>query len=685
MEKAKFFKSKFSMKRKPSISLGDEYGSITPLVEPPPQYQGFNGVATPMHGMASPTSGMLSPGHGLPSPLSGMPLPLNGMPSPVEDLVRSSVVEVERRAEEWSPYTGTDRLVIGIDIGTTFSGASFCFLENGKRPKIEDVTEYKGQATGHSKVPSVVVYDQALRPHLYGDPAAEAELEDGHVRAHCWKLHLKPRHIELHAQEHHVLEAVPPGLTVAKILQDFLRFMVESIANFIRTRRADGVQLLNKLAGSAQYILTVPNGWEVEQQEIMRRAAVGAGLVSADRAATIQFLAEGEASINYCATRLADIDWLRTVGQQVIVVDAGGGTVDITTYSVEQTVPKLMVKECAASECLLVGSATIDRQAGELMHNILQGSQWSTPQDLQALQRDFSKKIKEKFASVSSDFWWLRYGSTVYSSPAHNIDRGKLRLTGHQIASLFEHSISNTVASIQKRVSGGHTGGPPPVVAMVGGFSESPYYRSEVQRRLGSTINVCKPDGATNKAVAHGAVAWFLDGCVSSHVARYHYGVRCSVKYDPNKADHREKVMADKTYSSTGEILLPRAFGTILRKGQESTAADRHVEEYRMTWSVEQHLVKEVAVYAYRGDGPEAPDFLSDGSFDELVTFSIDLEQFRHLLPLQTGPSGSKFIQLPLKLSMKLNGTEVDAFASFQAAGQTYNRQAAKIVDALGA
>ena len=40
----------------------------------------------------------------------------------------------------FKPYTGETRLVVAFDIGTTFSGASYCILERGQVPEINGVT-----------------------------------------------------------------------------------------------------------------------------------------------------------------------------------------------------------------------------------------------------------------------------------------------------------------------------------------------------------------------------------------------------------------------------------------------------------------------------------------------------------------------------------------------------------------
>ena len=38
------------------------------------------------------------------------------------------------------PYTGPTKLVVAFDVGTTFSGISYCILEQGQVPEIHGVT-----------------------------------------------------------------------------------------------------------------------------------------------------------------------------------------------------------------------------------------------------------------------------------------------------------------------------------------------------------------------------------------------------------------------------------------------------------------------------------------------------------------------------------------------------------------
>lgn len=69
----------------------------------------------------------------------------------------------------------------------------------------------------------------------------------------------------------------------------------------------------------------------------------------------------------------------------------------------------------------------------------------------------------------------------------------------------------------------------------------------------------------SNKAVADGAVSYFIDHLVSSRVARYTYGTECSVPYSPFDAEHRAR-QKQVFRSASGILALPRAFSSILAK-----------------------------------------------------------------------------------------------------------------------
>ncbi len=142
---------------------------------------------------------------------------------------------------------------------------------------------------------------------------------------------------------------LPPGKDVVEVFGDFYAYLLKCTMTFIQESHQNGTDLLLSVKGDIEFILSHPNGWEGAQQQQLRRAAIHAGLISDDDKGNerIHFVTEGEASLHFCiehglfpyikvscllfhpATRCS----LAQDGEGVMIVDAGGGTIDISTYS----------------------------------------------------------------------------------------------------------------------------------------------------------------------------------------------------------------------------------------------------------------------------------------------------------------------------------------------------------------
>lgn len=93
---------------------------------------------------------------------------------------------------------------------------------------------------------------------------------------------------------------------------------------------------------TADVWLTVPAAWDARGCDIMREAAITAGLVASSRAGDtnwkdrLRIITEPEAAAVHCA-QLTNLHHLKP-SQNFIVCDAGGGTVDLAVYKVRHIV-----------------------------------------------------------------------------------------------------------------------------------------------------------------------------------------------------------------------------------------------------------------------------------------------------------------------------------------------------------
>lgn len=79
-----------------------------------------------------------------------------------------------------------------------------------------------------------------------------------------------------------------------------------------------------------------------------------------------------------------------------------------------------------------------------------------------------------------------------------------------------------------------------------------------------------RPDNHTNKAVAEGAVWFFLGDQVAARVERLTYGVQCCTAFNEDNPEHRMRRHQIVTRPS-GRHSLPNSFQTLLAKGTRVT------------------------------------------------------------------------------------------------------------------
>ncbi|KAG9044030.1 hypothetical protein FS837_008866, partial [Tulasnella sp. UAMH 9824] len=206
-----------------------------------------------------------------------------------------------------SVYSGfAPKLVIAIDVGTTYSGASYAILIPDEVPRIYDVADLR------------------LASMMVGNPP---------------------------------LVDLPPGRTVTDVFGEFLKYMYDCVQAHIINTQVDGQELWSSLNGTAHFVLSHTNGWRFYQQGEMRKAAIRGGLVPAtpEGHERVEFVTEGEASFHWCVDKGSASAALE-VGANIVVADLGGGTIDVSSFLV-QTPGPLRLSELKAPECEYIRNA----------------------------------------------------------------------------------------------------------------------------------------------------------------------------------------------------------------------------------------------------------------------------------------------------------------------------------------
>ncbi|CDO71998.1 hypothetical protein BN946_scf184943.g33 [Trametes cinnabarina] len=338
------------------------------------------------------------------------------------------------------PYQGSVRkLVVAMDVGTTYSGVAYAILDPGEVPQIQGITRFPGQenAAGSSKIPSILYYRRDGTVHSVGAEAArpgiELEAEDEDLVFVEWfKLYLRPERLDSEEMKRRDLPPLPQGKSILDVFADVLRYLFACTKRYISETHANGESLWSSLQDRIEFVLSHPNGWEGLQQGKMRQAAVMAGLVpdTFDGHERIHFVTEGEASLQFCLRSGLATDVI-TEGESVMIVDAGGGTVDISTYTFTSTTP-LAVEEIASADYRLKNSA------------------YGNEEDIKAMLDYFDKSTKPIFKD-SKDAAFIKFGTMKCNDTKVNIRRGQLTLTGLELESFFSPSLEAIVNAVLRQ------------------------------------------------------------------------------------------------------------------------------------------------------------------------------------------------------------------------------------------
>lgn len=143
---------------------------------------------------------------------------------------------------------------------------------------------------------------------------------------------------------------LPPGKSAVDVLTDFIKYLFQCAKFYIQERHL--AFSWSSVEDSIEYIITHPNGWETRQQQLYRQAVERAGLVpsTAEGRSRCHMITEGEGSLHFCVPNLLNTETIdKAASQGVVIIDAGGATIDLSMFSM--TFNPVSCEEIAPAEC----------------------------------------------------------------------------------------------------------------------------------------------------------------------------------------------------------------------------------------------------------------------------------------------------------------------------------------------
>ncbi|KAI8888808.1 hypothetical protein K501DRAFT_320722 [Backusella circina FSU 941] len=466
------------------------------------------------------------------------------------------------------------RYVVGIDFGTTFSGASYTFTKSDNATlEIRTITKWpKGQPGGYPKVPTVIAYKDGtdFKEYVWGERIAK--ITKGYTIIKLFKLHLD--------SESKDIPPLPKGLTIVKVISDYLRGMHENICKAIKDTIGNIFD-----PSTLRYALTVPAMWTPQAKTAMREAAILAGIVDAnDHPDRLMLIGEPEAAALYAEKTSGGRDI--EPGKTALICDAGGGTVDLTVFEKHLCGDTMVLREITRGCGESSGSSMLDLRMKKYLKDQI-SSQMPEVEDkpLNTIIEEFIKDIKPNFEGVrdEDDETRMKLPFGLGSLDINTEDFKINSLDGVLIKDtvikdvVFTPVIQSILNLIryqmdQMKEINRHLD----YIILVGGFGQSGYLYEQILKVFDNDVTkVFSPENG-EIAVSTGAVYYAMDTRSISHrIMRISYGVKISSPFIENM-DLSEYQYTDKA----GQKFCKNRFDIFVRKGEEVSLNDSIKRNY---------------------------------------------------------------------------------------------------------
>ncbi|RIA87542.1 hypothetical protein C1645_827651 [Glomus cerebriforme] len=425
-------------------------------------------------------------------------------------------------------------VVVAIDFGTIFSGYAYVNKSNPNEITVENKWEgFKG-----CKTPTIVKYQDAYSTvkswgfsALPEKPKKRRNTNDDQSKPiELFKLFLFKGLTER--------PYLPDELDYKKVITDYLKKLGEKIKISVNTHWP-GLDFYNKVL----IVLTIPVEFDDDAIAIMRDCAFDAKLMKEKDTRCLIFITEPEAAAIHCLKSLEENNL--KPGDSFIVVDCGGGTVNLTRH---EYLAKNRIGEITESTSGNCGSSHIDkkfieflgRKLGSSTIELLEKNHYNI---LQYMVQEFCKHVKIPFTGQKLEFQSYEvvlknYPSIIEAARSQGFLKGadSIWVEFSDVRGMFDPLIKKIIDLIKGQLSQ-QPNKKCSAIMLVGGFSESKYLQERIIKEFNKIVpNISMPTQPIT-AVVEGGVQYGLQvETVVNRVLKRTYGtdiIRRSLPGDP--------------------------------------------------------------------------------------------------------------------------------------------------------
>uniref|UniRef100_A0A087Y532 Heat shock protein family A (Hsp70) member 12A.2 n=1 Tax=Poecilia formosa TaxID=48698 RepID=A0A087Y532_POEFO len=455
--------------------------------------------------------------------------------------------------------------IISIDFGTTYSG--YAFSLTSREEEVDPHVKFWGEEVGLEtpKTPTCILFDEHQQFISFGYEARQTYLKNSGKESRakfffdCFKMSLYGKKVTTDLT---ITAANGKEMKALKVFTEALRFLKEDALKTIQ-QNTEGMKFT---ASDFTWVLTVPAIWDHSAKQFMREAATKAGIVTEGTENNLVFALEPEAASVYCkklpsegfiAENRNESKLDQSPGTQYIIVDCGGGTIDITVHEVLEGG---FLKELHKASGNDMGGQNVDRKFKEFLRDTFSPEVWDEyeekyPSEVRRIIYDFTLfKRRDEDMEITCP---LNLGMIAqrkqdmeeYFKRVQNAsyDEGVIKISKQKLRYFFEESLWSISMSLRgifvKTCSINY-------ILLVGGFAESQILRRYITDEFIDNCKVLCPF-RPQEAILKGAVEFGRNqDAVASRKSAYTYGVSCSEEFD--KLKHKD----DKKYTNKEGVIF---------------------------------------------------------------------------------------------------------------------------------
>ncbi|KAK3576501.1 hypothetical protein CHS0354_034177 [Potamilus streckersoni] len=556
-------------------------------------------------------------------------------------------------------------VVVALDIGTSYSGYVISFLDTYRRRSIDEVQArlWRSGSITTFKAPTCVLCNANKEFHSFGYEAEGhfSALPDDDEDPSDWYFFKNFKMLLYKEQDlsrgTELLDATGKKMLAIDVFVMCIKYLKDTAVE-------EAIARVEELKESDfHWVVTVPAIWSDQSKQFMREAAEKAGIENSH----LRLALEPECASVFCRdvavrkslSHIGTVTDLSTMesGSRYMVVDMGGGTIDVTVHEVTENGALKEITQASGGEW---GANQVNTAFSAFMIKIFGAPVWKKfetgfPIEFYEFMQDFERK------KCSKPNKKVNISIPITLSELHKENEGcdlsmslkSMNLSGTSVqfkqgnrlsldAELFQkeffasciENITVHLETVIQRVPNLKR------ILLVGGFSECLLVNDSIKKTFPKQRVILPPEATV--AVLRGAILYGRDpSVIKSRICKFTYGFDWSEEYNPMIHPRDKRINTDDgPYCSD-------IFKKLVEVGEEINVG--HCSEEIETFVTYQF--QERIAFPFYKSTQKSPRFVTDEGCTHIGTLYMDVPYSRE------GVNRSVFIQV------QFGGTEITAKA----------------------